>query len=181
MKLVKRYTDTSPWNLSATYTYTDATENRAFGEYFSFDFPTLDDYTVKTSSGLRKHRLVMAGAVDLPTGTTLSGKFQIASPSYLNRFVRTIGGEPPVVVDTVRAEGNGDRWGFRQLDLAVTQDLKLKFINDNTRIYVRADIINALNDRNYNSFLSTTGERNLNSFSTDGPPRTLKLSAGFEF
>ena len=181
LKLVKRYTDTSPWNLSATYTYTDATENRAFGEYFSFDFPTLDDYTVKTSSGLRKHRLVMAGAVDLPTGTTLSGKFQIASPSYLNRFVRTIGGEPPVVVDTVRAEGNGDRWGFRQLDLAVTQDLKLKFINDNTRIYVRADIINALNDRNYNSFLSTTGERNLNSFSTDGPPRTLKLSAGFEF
>ena len=86
-----------------------------------------------------------------------------------------------MVVDTVRAEGNGDRWGFRQLDLAVTQDLKLKFINDNTRIYVRADIINALNDRNYNSFLSTTGERNLNSFSTDGPPRTLKLSAGFEF
>ena len=127
------------------------------------------------------HRLVMAGAVDLPTGTTLSGKFQIASPSYLNRFVRTIGGEPPVVVDTVLTEGNGDRWGFRQLDLAVTQDLKLKFINDNTRIYVRADIINALNDRNYNSFFSDTGERNFSSLSTNGPPRTLKLSAGFEF
>ena len=43
------------------------------------------------------------------------------------------------------------------------------------------DIINALNDRNYNSFLGTTGERNLRSFSTDGPPRTLKVSAGFEF
>ena len=181
LKLVKRYTRTSPWNISATYTYTDATENRAFGEYFSFDFPTLEDYTVKTSSGLRRHRLVMAGAVDLPTGTTLSGKFQIASPSYLNRFVRTIGGEPPVVVDTVLTEGNGDRWGFRQLDLAVTQDLKLKFINDNTRIYVRADIINALNDRNYNSFFSDTGERNFSSLSTNGPPRTLKLSAGFEF
>lgn len=180
-KLVKRYTQASPWNISATYTYTDATENRAFGEVFAFDFPTLEDYTVKTSSGLRKHRLVMAGAVDLPTKTTISGKFVIASPIYLNRFVRTIGGDPPLVVDTIRADGNGDRWGFRQLDLAITQNIPLSFLTDRTRAYVRLDIINAMNDRNYSSFNSQTGERNFNSFATDGPPRTLKLSAGFDF
>ena len=180
-KLVKRYSKSSPWNLTATYTYTDATENRAFGEYFSFDFPTLEDYTVKTSSGLRKHRLVMAGSVDLPTNTVISGKFQIASPRYLNNFVRTIGGDEPLVIDTIKTAGNGDRWGFRQLDLAITQNIELGFLTDRSRIYVRADIINALNDRNYNSFLGTTGERNLRSFSTDGPPRTLKVSAGFEF
>ena len=180
-KLVKRYTQASPWNISATYTYTDATENRAFGEVFAFDFPTLEDYTVKTSSGLRKHRLVMAGAVDLPTQTTISGKFVIASPIYLNRFTRTIGGDPPVVVDTIRADSNGDRWGFRQLDLAITQNIPLSFLTDRTRAYVRLDIINALNDRNYNSFNSQTGARNFNNFSTDGPPRTLKLSAGFDF
>ena len=181
IKIAKRYTQASPWNLTATYTYTDATENRAFGEYFSFDFPTLEDYTVKTSSGLRKHRLVMAGSVDLPTNTVISGKFQIASPRYLNNFVRTIGGDEPLVIDTIKTAGNGDRWGFRQLDLAITQNIDLGFLSDRSRIYVRADIINALNDRNYNSFLGTTGERNLRSFSTDGPPRTLKVSAGFEF
>lgn len=180
-KLVKRYTEASPWNLSATYTYTDATENRAFGEVFAFDFPTLEDYTVKTSSGLRKHRLVMAGAVDLPTETTISGKFVIASPNYLNRFVRTIGGTPPVVVDTIKTAGNGDKWGFRQLDLAITQNIPFRFITDRSRAYVRLDIINAMNDRNYSSFNSQTGERNFNSFATDGPPRTLKLSAGFDF
>ncbi|MEL7730326.1 TonB-dependent receptor [Citromicrobium bathyomarinum] len=180
-KFVKRYSQRSPWNLSATYTYTDGTENRAFGEYFSFDFPTLEDYTIKTSSGLRKHRLVVAGAVDLPTETTLSGKFVYSSPRFLNSFVRTPGGTPPVEVVTVETAGNGDRWGFRQLDLAITQNIPLSFLSDRSRIYVRADIINAMNDRNYNSFNSVTGERNLNSFSTDGPPRTLKLSAGFEF
>ena len=109
IKIAKRYTQASPWNLTATYTYTDATENRAFGEYFSFDFPTLEDYTVKTSSGLRKHRLVMAGSVDLPTNTVISGKFQIASPRYLNNFVRTIGGDEPLVIDTIKTAGNGDR------------------------------------------------------------------------
>ena len=180
-KFAKRYTEQSPWNLSATYTYTDGTENRAFGEYFSFDFPTLEDYTIKTSSGLRKHRLVVAGAVDLPTQTTLSAKFITSSPRYLNSFVRTPGGNPPVEVVTVETAGNGDRWGFRQLDLAVTQNIPLGFVSERTRIYVRADIINALNDRNYNSFNGITGERNLSAFGTDGPPRTLKVSAGFEF
>lgn len=181
LKLEKRYTQASPWNLTATYTYTEAEENRSFGEVFSLDFPSLDDYTVKRSSGLRKHRLVMAGAVDLPTLTTLSGKFQIASPPYLNSFIRTVGGNPPVQVVAIEAEGNGDRWGFRQMDFAVTQNLPLGFLSDDTRIWARLDIINAFNDRNYNSYNSTTGERNFNSYSTSGPPRTFKLSAGFEF
>lgn len=181
LKLEKRYTKASPWNLTATYTYTEAVENRNFGEVFSLDFPSLEDYTIKRSSGLRKHRLVMAGAVDLPTQTTLSGKFQIASPPYLNRFIRTVGGNPPVEVVAIEADGNGDRWGFRQMDFAITQNLPLGFLSDDTRIWARLDIINAFNDRNYNSFNSTTGERNFNSFSTSGPPRTFKLSAGFEF
>jgi len=111
----------------------------------------------------------------------ISGSFRISSPRYLNNFVRTIGGDPPLVIDTIKTASNGDRWGFRQLDLAITQNIDLGFLTDRSRVYVRADIINALNDRNYNSFLGTTGERNLNSFSTDGPPRTLKVSAGFEF
>ncbi len=176
VKLNKRYTEASPWNIAATYTYTDAVENRNFGEVFSLDFPSLADYTVKTSSGLRRHRLVVAGAADTPIGLTISGKFQIASPPYLNNFSRFPGQDPALVVSAIEASR-----GFRQLDLALTQNIPLRFLTDESRMYVRLDIINAMNDRNYNSFISSTGERNYNSFSTEGPPRTFKISAGFDF
>ena len=83
-------------------------------------------------------------------------------------------------VISVETEGNGDRWGFRQMDLAVTKYFDLPFITDETRIWVRADVINLFNDRNYNGFNSLTGLRNT-SLAIDGPPRTVKLSTGFSF
>ncbi len=81
----------------------------------------------------------------------------------------------------VRAEGNGDRWGYRQLDLSLTKYLGLGFISDETQVWVRADVINVFNDRNYNGFSDVTGLRDANNFSIDGPPRTVKVSAGFNF
>src|SRR3546814_5679008 len=63
---------------------------------------------------LRKHRLVMTGSVDLPLSFALSGKFQIASPPYLTSFVRS--NAPFLGVISNEADGNGDRWGLRQLD-----------------------------------------------------------------
>ncbi|MCT2559593.1 TonB-dependent receptor [Tsuneonella sp. YG55] len=176
LKLNKRYTQASPWNIAATYTYTDAVENRNFGEVFALDFPSLEDYTIKPSSGLRRHRLVIAGATDTPIGLTISGKFTLASPPFLNSFNRFPGQDPALVVSALEASR-----GFRQLDLALTQHIPLHFITDEARIFVRLDIINAMNDRNYNSFIASTGLRNPNSFSTEGPPRTFKISAGFDF
>src|SRR3546814_1388176 len=71
LKLVKNYTAASPWSFAATYTYTEAEENRNFGEVFSLDFPSLDDYPITRSSGVRKHRLVATGSVDLPNGVKI--------------------------------------------------------------------------------------------------------------
>jgi len=181
LKLNKNYRPTSPWSLTATYTFTLAEENRQFGETFSLDFPSMDDYPVVRSSGVRKHRLVMAGTVDIPHGFTLSGKFQIASPRYLKRFTFVQGDPLSRDLAAIETEGNGDRWGFRQMDLAVTKYIPLKFLTDETRIWVRADVINLFNDRNYNSFSAVTGERNPNNRNIDGPPRTIKLSTGFSF
>ena len=180
LKLDKRYTPASPWSLTATYTYTEAEENRQFGETFSLDFPSVEDYPFVRSAGVRKHRLVMAGTVDIPYGITLSGKFQIASPKYLTSFTSIAGDPLSRDVISVETEGNGDRWGFRQMDLAVTKYFDLPFITDETRIWVRADVINLFNDRNYNGFNSLTGLRNT-SLAIDGPPRTVKLSTGFSF
>jgi outer membrane receptor protein involved in Fe transport len=50
-----------------------------------------------------------------------------------------------------------------------------------TRIRLRVDIINLFNDRNFNGFNATTGLRNPTDYAIDGPPRTIKLSAGFSF
>ncbi|MES2339817.1 MAG: TonB-dependent receptor [Pseudomonadota bacterium] len=180
-KLVKRYTQASPWSLDATYTFTKATENRQFNETFSLDFASLDDYPTRRSAGVRTHRFVMAGTVDMPFGLVLSSKFQIASPVWLKTIVGTAGTPPTRDVVARRAEGNGDRWGFRQMDLSVTKNIPLNFLTDETRIWVRADIINLFNDRNYNGFNAATGLRDPNNFNIDGPPRTIKVSTGFNF
>lgn len=183
VKLIKRYTKASPWSIDATYTYTKANENRQFGEVFSLDYSSIEEYPFRPSAGVRSHRFVMAGTVDIPYGITLATKFQIASPVWLKRFVTTPGTTGPGTRDVVAIEaaGNGDRWGYRQLDLSATKEFKLGFINDNTRVWARIDIINLMNDRNYNGFNSTTGLRDYNNYNIDGPPRTVKLSTGFNF
>lgn len=180
-KLGKRYTRASPWSIDATYTYTKASENRQFGEYFSLDFPSMDDYPFRRSSGVRTHRFVMAGTADLPLDIVLGAKFQIASPAW-QKIITSVAGNP-YSRDVVSHEndGNGGRWGFRQMDLSLTKNFNLGFINDDTMIWVRADVMNLFNDRNYNSFNATTGLRNPTGYGTDGPPRTLKVSAGFRF
>jgi outer membrane receptor protein involved in Fe transport len=185
-KLDKVYTQASPWSFAATYTYTDAEENRQFGETFSLDYPSIEDYPFTPSAGVRRHRLVMTGTADIPPlGITLSGKFQIASPRFLNTFIFTPGDPLSRDIATVETEGNGDRWGFRQMDFAATKYIPLSFINDEARIRLRVDVINLFNDRNYNSFNAVTGRPNRftnpNADGIDGPPRTVKLSAGFSF
>lgn len=180
-KLQKRYTAVSPWSIDATYTYTNGTENRQFGETFSLDYPSIEDYPFRRSSGVRTHRLVMAGTVDIPLGITMSGKFQISSPRWLKQFTSTPGDPLSRDVSVIEAEGNGDRWGYRQMDIAATKYIDLPFLTDRTQVWVRADVLNLFNDRNWNSFNGFTGVRNNNAFGTDGPPRTVKLSTGFSF
>lgn len=180
-KLQKRYTTMSPWSLDATYTWTRAEENRQFGETFSLDFPSIDDYPFTRSNGVRTHRFVVAGSVDIPYDISLSGKFQISSPRWLKSFTSIPGDPLSRDIVAVETQSNGDRWGYRQMDLAVTKYINMPFLTDRTRIWVRADILNLFNDRNYNSFNNVTGTRNLTAFGTDGPPRTVKVSAGFNF
>lgn len=191
-KLIKRYTAASPWSLDATYTYTEAEENRFFGETFSLDFPSVDAYPFLRSAGVPRHRFVTAGSVDTPIGLTLSAKFQIESPRFVVGFVNsTVPFER--TVRGVVAEGSGDRWGRRQLDLAVTKYISLPFLSDRARVRLRVDIINAMNDRNYVDFNNNAADNTRTSqFDTvfgersgigigGNPPRTIKLSTGFSF
>lgn len=195
VKLTKPYSATSPWSVDATYTYTQAEDNRPNDDqsaYFLLDFPQVADYPFLRSSVVPKHRFVIASSADLPHGFALSGKFQIESPTYLRALVNSAVPFERTIVGA-EAFGNGDRWGRRQLDLAVTKYVPLNFVNDQTRIRLRVDILNALNDRNYVDFNNTPADstrspgspsvyREISTYSVGGnPPRTIKLSAGFSF
>lgn len=210
----KRYTHNSPWNFDATYTYTAAKENREFGQVFSLDFPSINDYPTLTSVGVPRHRLVAAGSADVPLGLTLSGKLTLASPPYVigrglpgeavgNRQLRVIQGnnQQPFIV--------GDLWALRQLDIAATKYLPLKFVTKASKVWIRADVLNVLNYHNYTQYNTNgtdsdprllldshnnpvvyppgTPQQNglfgdIGGYSMGGnPPRTFKISAGFSF
>ncbi len=155
-KLTKRYTPSSPWNVTATYTYTEAEENRQFGETFSLDYPSIDDYPTLRSAGVSKHRFVAAGSVDLPLGFTFSSKLTLASPPYIKSFFTEAG----TGLRGIRVvEGNnkqpfllGDLWALRQLDVALTKYVPVKFLSPNARIKFRVDIMNVLNETNYTTY-----------------------------
>lgn len=194
-KLVKRYTSSSPWNLTATYTYTEAEENRFFGQTFALDFPSTDDYPFLFSRGVSKHRFVAAGAVDLPLDFTLSSKLTLASPPFGAGFANEADGTR-IVVGTF---GNnerpfilGDLWATRQIDLALTKYVPLPFLTDDSRLKFRVDVLNVLNTANYESYNFNPNDNNpddgnggfgdISNFNVGGnPPRTFKFSVGFEF
>lgn len=184
VKLTKTYTSDSPWSIDATYTYTEAEENRQFGETFSLDFPQISDYPTLRSSGVPRHRFVMAGSVDTPIGVTLSTKFQIESPIFLKGFIDSSSPFSRTLVGR-EADSLGDVWGRRQLDFAFTKYVPIGFITDQARLRFRVDIINVMNDRNYTDFVGSPVDPNFgkrSTFSTGGnPPRTIKLSTGFSF
>ncbi|BCA61420.1 TonB-dependent receptor [Sphingomonas sp. HMP9] len=183
-KLTKTYSAASPWSIDATYTYTQADENRQFGETYALDYAQISDYPTLRSSGVPRHRFVIAGSVDTPIGVTISSKFQIESPSYLKAFIDNSDPFSRTLVGR-QADSLGDLWGRRQLDFAFTKYVPLGFITDQTKIRMRLDILNVMNDRNYTDFNNSPIDPNYgqrSTYSTGGnAPRTIKLSAGFSF
>jgi len=198
LKLVKRYSPTSPWSLTATYTYTDAEENRAFGQTFSLDFPSTEDYPFLPSRGVSKHRFVMAGSADLPWDMVISGKLLLQSPTYISGFTNDpVTGERLIVGTYTNYTNPGpilifDEWQKRQVDIALRKNFTMPFLTDESKLWVRVDVFNVFNWKNYTSYNGNARDDNPNdgngdfgdlaSFSIGGnPPRTVKLSVGFEF
>ena len=186
VKLGKAYSVSSPWGFDATYTYTDATENRNTSDSgaFSLDFPFAEDYPTVQALGVPKHRFIVAGSADLPLGLTFSGKLLYQSPTQVRALVGSASPYQRTVV-VADAMGNGDAWGKRQVDIALTKYVPLRFLTQDARIRFRVDIFNLFNDRNYINFIGNPADpryRERSNTAVGGnPPRTLKLSAGFSF
>ena len=197
LKLTKLYRPSSPWSLNAAYTYTNAEENRQFGETFSLDFPSIEDYPTLTSVGVSRHRFVAAGSVDIPFDMTVSGKLTLASPPYL--IGRGLPGEPFGNRELRTIEANnrnpfiiGDIWAHRQLDLAITKYFAMPFLTSDSRLRLRVDVLNVLNEENFTQYNSNASDNNPDDANGEfgdisglgiggNPPRTIKFSAGFSF
>ena len=184
VSLDKPYTKDSGWGTTLAYTYTDAKENRQFGEHYALDYPTLAGYGWKDAAGVSKHRLVATGIVDGPWGLTFSGKLTLSdSPPYY--YLNCSGMPAGDNSGCYFSQYKPDRTiAFKQLDLAVQKvwdtgtDLKLK---------ARLDLLNATNARNANGYITDRGRLNdpNDEFGRESsyywPTRTVKLSFGLDW
>ncbi|HEY6528496.1 MAG TPA: TonB-dependent receptor [Cellvibrionaceae bacterium] len=179
--------DDSNWSLTASYTYTDAEENRKFKELFSSDYPTLADYSFLPAVSVPEHKLVLAGSYFFPKGFTVSGKWKLESQKPITGYDCRAGDEDckysSMTPDT------GEIFGFNQFDIS----LKKVIIDDpryfGSGVVLRLDILNLANTRNdkgFNDWFGGAGESSpANLGKTDntiaGPMRTMKLGLSVDW
>lgn len=187
LSLEKPYTKASPWGFTLAYTYNDAEENRnnaaSSDEHYLFDYSGQEGQPFTRSLGIPKHRLVGTGIYGIG-GFILSAKLTVASPtpkeavnchdvpSFDNCFF-----DPFTPKDTI---------GFKQFDLAVRKDWDT---GAGIKFYVRGDVFNAFNWRNYTDYDTWRGgptDTNANFGRRSGngtvwPPRMFKVSLGFSW
>ena len=179
LKAEKPYTKASGWGATLAYTYSDAEENRQFGEPYALDYPTLAGYGFLRAGGVAKNRLVATGIYDFPLGIEFSAKLTAESgrPYYgVNCFER---GFDNCKFDQIT--GNA----YRAVDLALAKEFGM---GGSSKIKIRADVLNVFNYVNhdgYDTWFGGPGDPNLNNGkpndSITGPTRTFKLSVSYSW
>ncbi|ALN62087.1 tonB dependent receptor family protein [Lysobacter antibioticus] len=181
LSLDKPFTEESGWGVSLAYTYSDAKENRNNSDIFAFDYPNLDDVGFTRALGISKHRLVATGIMDF-YGMTLSGKLTLASPEAEESLNCITNGPNHCYFQPYTP---GDTIGFKQFDLALQKEWDT---GTDFKFWVRGDVLNVFNWRNYIDFDTfrgvvgnpneRLGERRDNIAL---PTRSFKLSMGFNW
>jgi outer membrane receptor protein involved in Fe transport len=186
----KPFSEESHWGATFAYTYTMARQNRAIIERFAFDAPTIGDYPFILSDAAPRHRFVATGVWRGPWDLTFAGKFTIATPIPKNDIAFFLApGQvfPSGSSGMPVAATPPTTFGYRDLDLQVTKNLELAGM---TSMYVRLDVLNAFNYRNYADYIANWGQNgvaNRDPVKYDtvgnitGVPRTLKMSLGMKF
>ena len=174
LKLDKPYTEDSGWATTLAYTYTDADQNspvEGFPEIFGR--PNTSYYGWLPARSLPQHRLVATGIWDAPGDITVSAKLTLESPERR-------------VSEDCRAGGTRCVWrswkpestlGLKQLDLAA---VKTWDTGSDLNFYVRADVLNVFNWRNWTSYNDSWTSPDFQERFLDiaWPPRMFKLSMG---
>ncbi|MGH8232685.1 MAG: TonB-dependent receptor [Rhodanobacteraceae bacterium] len=194
LSLEKPYTRESGWGVTVAYTYTNADQNRDILNYggYGFDEATIQDYPFITSDIAPKHRLVATGVIDGPWGITLSTKLTLATPTPVNAVAcygaTYANGSTCLPVAAVPGGGKrfligGPIFGYRDIDFAAIKNIR---IAGDTVWYLRLDILNAFNYKNYVDTIQNWGSNGVYDpdvvYNTTGQitgiPRTLKFTMG---
>lgn len=182
----KPYTVESGWSTTFAYTYTSATQNRLYTDGYGFDLPHIANYPFTLSSAVARHRFVATGSIDGPWGLSFAGKLTLASPIPVTVIkgcptngvsCNAFGTNAFPVADTIR-----QTIGYKTIDMEISKDFKLPH---DVSPYVRLDILNITNAKNYDSGSASYNPPAAPTYNTTGPilgvTRTLKLTAGVKF
>lgn len=160
VSLEKPFTKASRWGATLAYTYTDAKENRQFGEHYALDYPTLSGFGWKKAGGVSPHRLVMTGIYEPWDDLTFSAKLTLATPAP--RYGVNCYDAPSWNDCSFDQYTPNGTFGEKYFDLAMEKqwdtgtDLKLR---------LRADVFNVFNWTNYTGYddwWGGPGDANLN-------------------
>ena len=192
----KPYTKESGWGVTLAYTYTHATQNRSITEHYAFDEESIKQYPFITSNAVPKHRFVATGSIDGPWDITFGSKLTLATPTPLDDIAcygATLPNGAGCMPVGVLPNGGkkkflfgGDVFGYRDIDFQATKNFDL---THGMSAYVRFDLLNAFNYKNYSDYTTNWGSNgvfnpnviyNITGNIT-GVPRTFKLSAGFRW
>ena len=183
----KPFTRESHWGATVAYTYTDATQNRDINEHYAFDGEWIGAYPYITSNAVSKHRIVATASYNAPLGFVIAGKLTVASPIPKNdiEFLTAPGAHFPSGAPGSAVAYTAPGIGYRSVDMQITKNFN---VQDVSTMYVRFDLLNVFNVKNYIDYLNTvaasgiiTGGNYDPHGNISGYPRELRMSIGAKF
>ncbi len=189
----KPYTVESGWSATVAYTYSDAYQSNTSGNsadynvnynQYLFDYPYPSNYPLLPSNAVPKHRLVATYSHDAPWGLVVAAKLTLETPIPVGGAYGCPTICTPYGGQTIDVSGiPRDLWGYRDLDIQVTKNIKF---TDGISMYLRLDVINALNIYNFDSSAAIWNQSSTPPvYNTTGPiigvPFTIKLSTGLKW
>ncbi|QJD67877.1 TonB-dependent receptor [Xanthomonas campestris pv. badrii] len=181
LQVEKPFDEESGWGLTVAYTYSDAKENRQFGEHYALDRERIQDYGWREAGGIPKNRLVVTGIYELPYQVKLSGKLSLASQTA--RYGQNcLAGNDQCDIIQFKPDGT---LGYKEFSIAANKEWDT---GAGVTFNVRADILNVFNWVNYAAFNGDTGTlQDLNTaYGTPtgvlaSPMRTFRLAFGLNW
>ncbi|WP_349655394.1 TonB-dependent receptor [Xanthomonas sp. 10-10] len=181
LQVEKPFDEESGWGLTVAYTYSDAKENRQFGEHYALDRERVQDYGWREAGGIAKNRLVVTGIYELPYEVKLSGKLSLASQTA--RYGQNcVAGNDQCYIVQFKPDGT---LGYKEFSIAANKEWDT---GGGVKFNVRADILNVFNWVNYADFngeTGTLGDLNTAYGTPTGvlasPMRTFRLAFGLNW
>ncbi len=188
----KPFTHASRWGATLAYTYTSASQNRDINEHYAFDYISLGQYPFIVSNAAAKHRLVATASFEAPWAIVIAGKLTVSSPiphdgssCYSNPNAPGLGPAFPWGGACLPVAYSAPGMGYRSVDMQLTKNFNIR---DISTLYLRFDVLNVFNVKNYIDYSDVTASNGLITGghydphgNISGSPRELRMTMGAKF